>query len=194
MKKVFFVPTLLAALALPSATFAATIAPSGSVFGATLDQRLDSKSAHDGSTFVLTEKPTLLHHRSELDGLTIDGHLENVTSASATHKATMTLVFDDAKFSNGTMVPIAAKITKLSIVEPHTHHIRDAGLILGGAVAGHMLASKRGVKHGGAAGAAAGFALASGLKSNIVVKRGTLLKLELTQPLDDQPLAASPSP
>jgi len=194
VKKVFFVPALLAAVSLPSETLAATVAPSGTILGATLDQRLDSKIDHDGSTFVLTEKSTLLHHRADLVGLTIDGHLENVTPASATHKATMTLVFDDAKLANGTAVPFAAKITKLSIVEPHTHHIRDAGLILGGAVAGHMLASKRGVKHGGAAGAAAGFALASGLKSNIVVKRGTLLKLQLTQPLDDQPPAASPSP
>jgi hypothetical protein len=50
-------------------------------------------------------------------------------------------------------------------------------LIAGSAVAGHMIAGKH---HGGVAGAAAGFALVSTMKSDIVLRPGTLVKLKLT--------------
>jgi hypothetical protein len=43
-----------------------------------------------------------------------------------------------------------------------------------------MIARKH---HGGLAGAAAGFALATSLKSDIVLKQGTLVKLKMTQGL-----------
>lgn len=46
-----------------------------------------------------------------------------------------------------------------------------------------MAGNKMGKKHGGLAGAGAGFALASTLKSDINVKTGTLVKLKFTQDL-----------
>ena len=92
----------------------------------------------------------------------------------------MSVFFDDVKLADGTTVPLAAKVQSLSAP---THHIRDVGLILGGAIAGHAVGSRGGHKHGGLVGAGAGLALATTLKSDIVVKTGTIVKLQLMQPL-----------
>ena len=145
---------------------------------------LNSKTSHNGDTFQLTEKEGFFHHAPPaLKGATIDGHLENVTSAGPTHKATMTMIFDDIKLADGTQEPLQVRLESLSAVEPGTHHIRDAGLIVGGFMVGHMAGNRMGKQHGGLAGAAAGFALASGLKSDIKVRPGTLIKLKFTQDL-----------
>ena len=146
----------------------------GAEVAGTLQQTLNSKKNHDGDTFELVQRDTFFHHNEALHGATIEGHLENVTPAGPTHKATMSVVFDDIKMPDGSVVRFDPRIKSLSTFEPKTHHIRDVGLIVGGAVAGHMLKSK---SHGGLAGAAAGFALSSTLKSDINVKKGTLVKL-----------------
>jgi hypothetical protein len=93
----------------------------------------------------------------------------------------MTIVLDDLKLNNGTTISLPAKLESLKTFEPHTHHIRDAGFIIGGAMVGHMMS--HGMHHGGFAGAAAGFALASALKSDIIVKSGTQVTLKLTNDL-----------
>jgi hypothetical protein len=178
MKK-FFIATgtimVLAALATSIGAAADTVlVKKGAEVDGTLQQTLTSKTNHDGDTFVLIQRDTFFHHAEALHGATIEGHLENVSPAGPTHKATMLVVFDDIKMPDGSTVTIDPRIKSLSTFEPHTHHIRDVGLIVGGAVAGHMMAGK---KHGGLAGAAAGFALSSTLKSDIVVKKGTLVKL-----------------
>jgi hypothetical protein len=61
--------------------------------------------------------------------------------------------------------------------------MRDTALLIGGAVAGHIVSKKTGHGGGTFAGAAAGFALASSLKSNIVVKKGTIIELKLVRPV-----------
>jgi hypothetical protein len=176
------------AVAIP-ATAQTVILKKGTQIDGTLQQTLSSKTSHTGDTFTLTEKDTFFHKNAPISGATIDGHVENVSPAGPTHKATMTIVFDDIKLPDGTTAAFPASLKSLSTFEPHTHHIRDLGLIVGGAMAGHMVAKSH---HGGLAGAAAGFALASSLKSDIVVKSGTLVKLKLTHDLIDAP-AVSPS-
>lgn len=180
---VVLVAAALAALTAPA--FAQNVvAAAGTQFEARVDQELNTKTLHDGDTFTLTEHEGFFHHAPEaLKGATIDGHVENVSPAHTGHGATMNLIFDDVKLANGQTMPIAAQVTSAKALEAHTHHLRDAGLIVGGAVAGHMVGKRTGHAHGGLAGAAAGFALATSLKSNIDVKRGTILHLKLTQPL-----------
>lgn len=76
----------------------------------------------------------------------------------------------------------------LSALQPQTHHLRNAALIVGGTVAGHYLGKRTGMKHGALAGAAAAFVLAD--NSDVVLNRGTVLRLRLTQPVN---LAAATS-
>ncbi len=166
-----------------TATSAATAATvkKGTEIDGVLQQALSSKTNHNGDKFSLTLHDGFWHKNPPaLKGTTLVGHLENVTPAGPTHKATMTVIADGFMTPGGALLPIHAKLISLSVFEPHTHTIRDAGIIFGAAVAGHMVAGKN---HGGLAGAAAGVALVSTLKSDIVVKQGTLVKLKLTEDL-----------
>lgn len=178
MKKSFIATGAVIAIALFATIDIASadyvLVKKGSEVDGSLQQTLNSKTNHDGDTFTLLAKDTFFHHNETLRGAVIEGHLENVTPASATHKATMLVVFDDVKLPDGSTATLDPRIKSLSAFEPKTHHVRDVGLIVGGAVAGHMLAKR---SHGGTAGAAAGFALASTMKSDIKVKRGTIVKL-----------------
>lgn len=159
----------------------AVLAPAGTSIQARFDQEITSKTAQSGEKFTLTEREGLFHHApAALKGAKISGHVENVVPASHSRKASMNVIIDEITLADGTTEGLSAKVTSLRAFEPKTHHIRDAGLILGGAVAGHLAAGRH---HGGLAGAAGGFALATSLKSNIDVKRGTLIDLKLTAPL-----------
>ncbi|MGH7706494.1 MAG: hypothetical protein ACREM8_03205 [Vulcanimicrobiaceae bacterium] len=158
------------------------LAHRGSEVYAVLGQTLSSKSNHDGDTFVLAEKETFFHHNPALKGATIDGHVENVSPASPTHKATMNVILDDIVLPDGSKAPIHATIVDLKTFEPKTHKLRDAGIIVGSAVAGHVVSGKTGKKGGTLVGAVAGAAIVSGLKSDVVVKKGTVVRLRL---LDD---------
>ena len=152
-------------------------APKGAEIDAKLQTPLSTKTNHDGDPFTLVEYDSFFHRHPGLNGAVIEGHVENVTAASATHKATLNLIFDDIKFADGTTKPISVKVISLSEFEPKTHHIRDVGLIVGGAVAGHIASKKTGMGGGTLAGAAAGFAIASSLKSDVTVKTGSVVKL-----------------
>ena len=183
--KHFFTPFALAAsvvfVAAPLAGVAdGPLAKKGDVIAGKLQQTLSSKTAHDGDTFAMPDQDTLFHHNAALHGATIDGHVENVTAAGPLHKASMNIYFDDVKMPDGSTIPLSAKVDSLSAP---THHIRDVMLIAGGAIAGHAAGNKMGKSHGGLVGAGAGFALASSLKSDIVVKSGTVVKLKLSAPL-----------
>jgi hypothetical protein len=174
---------LAAAVAVSSsAVFAQSpLAPKGTTIQGRLTTTLDSGKLHDGDTFTLTQHQGFFHHAPPaLVGATIDGHVEAVTPASATHKATMNVIFDDMKLANGTTVPIDARVTSMGEFQAHNHLLRDSALIVGGYVVGHHVAGRH---HGGLAGAAGGFALATHLKSNVVVKRGTLVDLKLNSDL-----------
>jgi hypothetical protein len=157
----------------------------GALIEAKVTTGVSSKTSHDGDPFSLAVTDSFFHPHHELQGAVIEGHLENVTPASSTHKATMSLIFDDIAFPNGAKEPVSVVVNKLSQIEPKTHHIRDVGIIVGGAVAGHIVSKKTGHGGGTLAGAAAGFALASSLKSDIVIKPGTVIQLKLKHDLDE---------
>jgi hypothetical protein len=162
----------------------------GAIVDAKITTHLSSKTSHDGDPFSMTLSDSFFHHHPELKGAVIDGHLENVTPASSTHKATMNVIFDDITFADGKKEPVSVAVNKMSTLEPKTHHIRDVALIIGGAVAGHMVSAKTGHGGGTLAGAAAGFALASSMKSDIDIKPGTIVQLKLTQDITE-PAAAN---
>ena len=178
---------LLAAALIAAAAPAAAqtiVAPRGTEFEASLNQTLNTKTLHDGDTFTMTEHDGWFHKAPPaLHNVTIDGHVENVSAAKMGHGASMNVIFDDIVLPDGTHAPLNARVTSSKAFEAKHHYFRDAGLIIGGAVVGHMTAGHFHKSHGGLAGAAAGFALATHLKSDIKVNRGTTVHLKLTQDL-----------
>ena len=144
---------------------------------------ISTKTSQNGDAFKLAVTDLLFVHHPELKGAVIDGHLESVSKAGPTHKASLSVIFDDITFADGKSEPIAVAVKNMSAFEPHTHHIRDVGIIVGSAVVGHIASKKTGHGGGTLAGGAAGFALVSAMKSDIVIKPGTIVKLRLQQPI-----------
>ena len=155
--------------------------------GAEIDARvmtpISTKTSKSGDAFSLNVTDTLFNHHPELKGAKIDGHLENVAPAGPLHKASLNVIFDDITFADGRSEPISVAVKNMGALEPKTHHIRDMGIIVGSAVVGHIASKKTGHGGGTLAGGAAGFALVSAMKSDIVIKPGTLVKLRLQQDL-----------
>ncbi|MGH7729062.1 MAG: hypothetical protein ACREM2_09765, partial [Vulcanimicrobiaceae bacterium] len=147
-----------------------------------LTETLSSKTNHDGDHFTLTPHNGFFVKSPFPSGSVIEGHLEDVSAAGPTHKATMTIVIDDVKYPDGTTYPFHAQLKELKLEQPKTHMLRDTGVIVGSAVAGHFVSNKTGHKGGTLVGAAAGVALVSALKSDIVIKSGTLIRLRATEP------------
>lgn len=155
--------------------------------GAEVDVRvltaLSTKTSHTGDPFAMSETDLLFVHHPELKGATIEGHLEDVVAAGPARKASMNVIFDDIKFADGSTEPISVAVKNMSAFEPKTHHLRDMGVIVGSAVVGHIVSKKTGHAGGTLAGAAAGFAIVSALKSDITIKPGTIVKLKLLHDL-----------
>jgi hypothetical protein len=144
---------------------------------------LSTKTSKNGDPFAMTETDLIFVHHPELKGATIEGHLEDVVPAGSTHKASMNVIFDDIKFADGRTEPISVAVKNMSAFEPKTHHLRDVGLIVGSAVVGHVVSKKTGHVGGTLAGAAAGFAIVSAMKSDVTIKPGTIVKLKLLSDL-----------
>jgi len=161
----------------------APLTPKGAEVDARLTTTLSTKTSHDGDPFTLTETDLIFVHHPELKGATIEGHLEDVVAASPTRKASLNVIFDDIKFADGRTEPIFVKVRNMSAFEAKTHHLRDMGVIVGSAVVGHIVSKKTGHGGGTLAGAAAGFAIVSAMKSDVVIKHGTIVKLTLLHDL-----------
>jgi hypothetical protein len=168
-----------ACLATATAQTSTVLTKKGALLEAKVTTPISSKTSQNGDPFSLTITDSLFHHHPELKGAVVDGHLENVSPAGPTHKASLSLIFDEITFPSGEKEPVSVVVNKISQIEPKTHHIRDIGIIVGGAVAGHIVSKKTGHGGGTLAGAAAGFALASTMKSDIVIKPGTVIQLKL---------------
>jgi hypothetical protein len=152
-----------------------------------LEQELSTGKNHNNDKFSAKIKNNgAISKYAILKDAHIEGHLENVSKAVKGKKATFNLFFDDIKLKNGDVLPIDAALVNTQ-VESKTKgkFLQNTGLILGGAVAGHFLGNKAGLKHGGLGGAAAATAFVlSSPGGEVVLKKGTDLQLKLKSNLD----------
>jgi hypothetical protein len=169
----------------------ATLAAIGTEVDGALQEGLNSSKSKVGDTFSLLERDTFFHKNPQLNHALIEGHVTAVSPASPLHNATMSVAFDDIRFADGSSMPFHATIISLGDFEPKSHMLRNTGIVIGSAVVGHMIAKHTGNKMGTIAGAAAGVALASSLKTNIVIKPGAIIRLKLTEDLAVGPAPAS---
>lgn len=156
--------------------------PQGTTASGKLEQAIDSATAHDGEHFVLDLEPGWFHNK-ELKGTKLEGHLEGVhPAAKFHHKGALDLVFDDLVEPNGTTVPVDVRLESRLKAQGHT--LRNAGIIIGGAIVGHHLAAKTGHKHGALAGAAAATGVVLMMPGgNVVLKRGERLQVKFLAPV-----------
>ncbi|MDB5098508.1 MAG: hypothetical protein JWM80_2929 [Cyanobacteria bacterium RYN_339] len=151
----------------------------GASIAGKLADTLDSGKNTDGDTFTVELAPGMFGDK-RLKGAVLEGHIEGVQSAAKLgKKGAMNVVFDDLRTSDGTEIPVDAKLAKAP--KPEGKMLRNMALMVGGAVAGHHIAKATGKKHGALAGAAAAGALALAMPGgNVVIKKGTKLDVTFT--------------
>ncbi len=168
--------------AAPAASGATVVITSGTTFRGKLQQEISSKKSHDGDRFSIVGK----------DGQTIEGHLANVQPAGFGKKPSMVVVFDDVKMPDGTTAaPVDVTLVNAGAFDAKTHHFRTMGMMIGGAVAGHMAAKAAHTKNGSAAGAAGAYVLSQQMKTDVDVRPGTVVVLKFNK--DAVSSAATPS-
>jgi hypothetical protein len=176
------VQTRSAGAANQAALAGTVVIPAGTEFYGKLQEPIGSKVSKDGQAFQLQQTDTLMHKNAVLHGTVVEGHLENVHPAGPLHKPAMTIVFDDIVLSDGTKEPVNVQLLSANEFEAKTHHLRTIGMMIGGAVAGHEM--KKHTGHGGAlAGAAGGYVVSQGLKTDVYVPAGTVVALRFKSPV-----------
>jgi hypothetical protein len=160
---------------------ALAVVPAGVTIDTDLQQELSSGKSTNNQKFSIKVKNGSVSKYPALKDATIEGHLEKVTKAAKGKKATMNLVFDDIKLKNGDMEQIDATLVNTQ-VETKTKgtFLKNAGIILGGTIAGNFIGDKTKFKHGKLAGAAAATAFVlSSPGGEVVLAKGTDLQLKL---------------
>ena len=157
--------------AAPAASGGTVVVVSGTTFRGKLQQEISSKKSHEGDRFTI-----------ENNGTVVEGHLENVHPAGLGKKPSMVLVFDDMRMPNETVAaPIDVKIMNIGAFDAKSHHWRTIGMMIGGAVAGHMAGNAAKTKHGSTAGAAGSYVLSQEMKTDIDVRAGTTVLLKFNK-------------
>jgi hypothetical protein len=165
---------------------ALAIVPAGVTIDTDLQQELSSGKSLNNQKFTVKVKNGSVGKHPALKDATISGHLEKVTKAAKGKKAQMNLVFDDVKLKNGDLMPIDATLVNTQ-VETKTKgtFLKNAGIILGGTIAGNFIGDKTKFKHGKLAGAAAATAFVlSSPGGEVVLAKGTDLQIKLKSNLD----------
>jgi hypothetical protein len=160
--------------------------PAGVTLDTDLQQELSSGKNRNNDKFTIKIKNGSVGKYPALKDATIEGHLENVTKAAKGKKAQMNLTFDDVKLKNGDLLPIAASLVNTKVeTKTKGQFLKNAGIILGGTIAGNFVGDKTKFKHGKLAGAAAATAFVlSSPGGEVVLKKGTDLQLKLKSNLD----------
>jgi hypothetical protein len=159
--------------------------PAGTSFDTILQQDLSTGKNRNNDRFTLRVKGG----NQTLKDAVIQGHLEDVVKAAKGKKASLHLVFDDIKLANGAAAPLDVTLVNTQVeTKTKGKFVQNAGIILAGAVAGKFVGDKTKFKHGTLAGggAAAAYVLSSP-GGEVVLKKGTNVKLKLKTPLDTSP-------
>ncbi len=165
---------------------ALAVVPAGVTINTDLKQELSSGKSTNNQKFTIEVKNGSVSKYPALKDATIEGHLENVIKAARGKKASMNLVFDAVKLKNGDLIELDAQLVNTQ-VETKTKgtFLKNAGIILGGTIAGNFIGNKTKFKNGKLAGAAAATAFVlSSPGGEVVLRKGTDLQLKLNSNLN----------
>jgi hypothetical protein len=170
----------------PATTGTVATIPAGITIDTDLQQELSSGKNRKNEKFTIKIKNGSVGKYPILKDAAIEGHLEDVTKAAKGKKATLNLFFDDIKLKNGDLLPIDATLVNTQVeTKTKGQFLKNAGIILGGTVAGHFVGDKANFKHGKLAGAAAATAFVlSSPGGEVVLKKGTDLQVKLKSGLE----------
>jgi hypothetical protein len=170
----------------PATASALPVIPAGTTFYTDLQKELSTGKNRNNEKFTIKIKNGSVGKYAVLKDATIAGHLENVTKAAKGKKAKLNLFFDEIKLKNGDILPIDVTLVDTKVeTKTKGQFLKNAGIILGGTMAGKFAGDKANFKHGKLAGAAAATAFVlSSPGGEVVLKKGTDLQLKLKSNLD----------
>lgn len=152
--------------------------PAGATLSGSIQQDINTKTAQDGQRFTMVTP----------SGSVIIGHLSQVDRANVGRKAHVKLNFDDIRFTDGTSVPIHAKLIAVG-QHKKVNYVQAAGQVLGGMIVGNIVGKAVGTNLGGLVGVAGGALLAANTSTNIDIPSGSQAQIQLTEPLVVRPQA-----
>ena len=155
---------------------------SGSQVTCTLQQQLDSKTAHDGDTFTCTTNGLTDASGQAVHG-TIYGHLSEVVASSYAHKAHMKLNFDRLQLADGTSAPMNAALVSVD-KKQNTNALRVATEVVGAMIAGNIVGKAIGTNIGGIVGTGAGILYAANTASDVVVPQYANVKVQVNSTIN----------
>ncbi len=157
----------------------------GTIFETKLQQDISTGKNIEQQQFILQEKHGLFGGNTILKNSTVEGHLENVVKAAKGVKASLHLYFDDIILKDGSRYPLNASLVNTDLqTKTQGTLLRNVGILVGGAVAGHYLGKTTGVPLGTMGGTAAASAyVLNSPGGEVILKKGTVLKLKLNSPL-----------
>lgn len=162
------------------------VVPAGVTLDTDLQQELSSGKNRDNEKFIIKIKNGSVSKYPAFKDATIEGHLEKVNKAAKGKKAQMNLAFDVVKLKNGDLLPIDAALVNTKVeTKTKGQFLKNAGIILGGTIAGNFIGDRTKFKQGKLVGAAAATAFVlSSPGGEVVLKKGTDLQLKLKSNLD----------
>ena len=150
-----------------------------------LEDGLSSGKNVDGDTFSATIATGFFGDKT-FKGFTVNGHVEGIKKAGMMgKKGELDIVFDELVSPKGKVYPIEATLT--SVPKPEGKFLRNAAIVMSGAVAGHHIGKKTNKKHGALLGAASATAVALTMPGgDVVIKSGSKLKMKLDKSVSVQ--------
>ena len=164
---------------------------SGTEMQGTMDQSLDSGTAHVGQHFTLhVRAPYPNYDDTTWSGSQVGAHVIYVQPAGQGRKPELGFVFDKITLRNGASAKLSADFVSVDRKQG-SNLAFTAATTLGGMVVGNILGKWLGTNAGGAVGAVGGALYGINHKSNFNVPEGAKVVFELTRPLTVNSIASN---
>ena len=179
--------TILAAIAvgvaLPLSASAAQVVVlrPGNMITASMNQTLDSGSAHNGDKFTLTVVSPYPSGNSAFTNAQLAGHVTNVVRAGQGRNATLEFALDQIHLTSGQQGAVST-IVQTEATQRHNNTGSIALTALGGMIVGNIIGKT--VFHsklGGPAGLIAGALYAANTRTNVSMRKGSVLVTEVVE-------------
>lgn len=170
--------TLILFTAAPLAASAATLSP-GNMITAKINQTIDSGSAHVGDRFTMTVIPPYPNNNSLYAGAQLSGHITKVVRAGQGTNPVLQFAIDRMRLANGRSAPVALML-QAQETQKHNNASNIGLSTLAGMIVGNMVGKtvfKTG--GGGVVGAIAGALYASNTRTNVSLRQGSTVVLEV---------------
>jgi|SRR6516164_546925 hypothetical protein len=182
----------LASVGLATVVRAATeTVAAGTVMQGSMDQALDSATAHVGQHFTLHVRPPYPNYDDTTwSGSEVGAHVIYVQRAGQGRKPELGFIFDRVTLRNGASAKLSADFVSVDRTQGSDLAF-TAATTVGGMVVGNIIGKWLGTNAGGAIGAVGGALYGINHKSNFTVPEGAKVVFELTRPLTVNTIAST---